>query len=225
MPRVGGSTYDMTRSRSLIAAIACALALALPMGCGGDSTPTAVDTLQLSQKAALEAGNYRIEFTGHNLVLPQWGGVDSGEVLVDPTAPTVSADVERTGDGMYEVLFIDGETVFKRSTCDHFQRVPGGGAGVLKAFIWSDAGILGSLSDPQYAVGAGTERTVILAEVESLGPVQIDLDRETKLPIRLVKTGDPGSESEWQFSDWGKTLTTAKPEGPLEDRGPGGNPC
>lgn len=212
----------MTRALPVIAA---ATTLVVAVGCGGDSTPSTVDILQLSQDAVQEAGSYRIEVSGHNLVLPQWGGVDSGEVFVDPVSGTVFAELERTGDGMYQIVFIDGEAVFKRSTCDHFQGVPGGGADVLKAFIWSDAGILSSISEPEYAVGAGTDRTVILAETESLGAVQIDLDRDTNLPIRLLKTGDPGSASEWQFGDWGTSVRADKPEGPLEDRGPGGNPC
>jgi hypothetical protein len=208
---------------------AAALLPAIIAACGGSSpsTPSAGDILQQAQLAVQESLGYRIKVTGHNLVLPQWGGVDGGTVQVGTQPAIAVAELERTGDGDYALLLFAGQTFFRRSTCDHLARVPGGGADVLTPFLWGVGGILGKATDPQFSAGPRTETIIILAEIEPMGPVQIELDPATNLPKSLVTPPDPvsGSEDKWLFSDWGAVPELSAPPANLPDQAPGGNPC
>src|SRR2546426_7533122 len=98
--------------------------------CGGSDSggvpDSAREALQRAQHAVQGAGSYRVTVSGHNAVLPHWGGIDGGTVAVGTNGPLASATLDRTGDGQYTMLFVNNETLFRRSTCDHFSRVPGG---------------------------------------------------------------------------------------------------
>lgn len=59
----------------------------------------------------------------------------------------VYADVERTGDGRYAVVSMNGNTFFKRSTCSTAARVPGGGPDVLKPFLLATNSYLDDATD------------------------------------------------------------------------------
>jgi hypothetical protein len=176
------------------------------------------------QRAMAQKGSYRIEVQGQNLVLPRWGGVDSGTVDVRLDGSSASAALERTGDGPYKIMLADGQTYFQRSTCPSFTRVPGGGPEVLTPFVLSD------LVDPRhfFPVGGVDRGPVIEARTPELGRVAFELDPESFLPFRLWKIrtqADGGSNSEWEFSNWGEPVNVDAPSGDIADNGPGGNPC
>ncbi len=212
------------------AAAAAALLLAAIVACGGSSglAPSSPgEALERARRAAENAGGYKVSVQGHDLVLPQWGGVDSGTVEVGVDQSVARADLYRTGDGPYAMILVGGETFFQRTTCDHFARVPGGGLDVLRPFLWTESGLPATLSDPQYSAGASGDRIVVLADSELLGAVQIELERESYLPLRLLRADDGNGrgETEWLFSDWGSLPSVSKPAGEIGDQGPGGNPC
>ena len=174
------------------------------------------------QRAMSQKGSYRIEVRGQNLVLPQWGGVDSGTVDVKLDGSAASASLERTGDGRYTIELVDGQTYFQRSTCPSFTRVPGGGPQVLVPFILSD------LTDPQPAhpVGVVGDPAAIEASTPALGRVGLEVDPETFLPLRLARIhNDVDGSSGWEFSHWGEVVHVDAMNGEIPDRGPGGNPC
>jgi hypothetical protein len=174
------------------------------------------------QGALSQKGSYRLEVRGQNLVLPRWGGIDSGTVDVRLDGSAASADLERTGDGQYKIVLVDGQTYFQRSTCPSFTRVPGGGAEVLKPFVLSD------LVDPQHfnPIGVIDPPPVIGLRTPELGRIALELDPESFLPVRLSKNNNQSSgSSEWEFSYWGERVSVDAPSGDVADNGPGGNPC
>jgi hypothetical protein len=199
----------------------------------GDQVPgsSPAETLDRAQQAVEKAGSYRVSFTGHNLVLPRWGGVEAGELRISEEAgrlPLLAGRVERTGDGFYDVRFTEGVTFFQRSSCPQLTRVPGGGNQVFQPFLLGTTRALATAKNPEFA--ATTTQRVVPVKAEMpppLGTVVIELDRDTYLPARLVKDRDPrnGSESIWTFGGWGEPLE--RPGTPLDvrERGPGGQPC
>ncbi len=218
--------------RLLPAALVLALALA---ACGGDSddagpsnpstTPsTPAEWLARAQGAIDSATGYRVEMTGHNMVLPQWGGIDAATLDIGRGGETATGTLERTGDGTYAVVFRDDQTYFKRSTCDHYARIPGGGPDVLKPFLWARTGALEAARDAQFgpAYEFGPVMEVALAD---LGRVRIELDEATSLPRRMAQTADAAGGGEFAFSRWDQTPTVPPAPAGAPDQGPGGNPC
>jgi hypothetical protein len=213
----------------VLAALAAAIGLAvLLLSARGPDARSRFDRLSPDevlvrvQRAIERKGSYRVAVTGHNLVLPRWGGIDSGTVDVRVEGSAASADVERTGDGHYKIMLIDGQTFFQRRTCPSFTRVPGGGPEVLKPFVLSD------LIDPRHfnPIGVIDPPAVIEVRTPELGRVALELDPESFLPVRLAKNNNqPDGSSEWQFSNWGEPVGVDAPSGDIADNGPGGNPC
>ncbi len=214
-----------------LAAVAAAIGLAvLRLSARGPDARSRFDRLSPDevlmrvQRAMSQNGSYRLEVRGQNLVLPRWGGIDSGTVDVRLDGSAASADLERTGDGPYKIVLVDGQTYFQRSTCPSFTRVPGGGPEVLMPFALSD------LADPRHFVPVGgvDRGAVIEARTPKLGRVAFELDPESFLPLRLSKIrteADGASSSEWEFSNWGEPVNVDAPSGDIADNGPGGNPC
>lgn len=188
-------------------------------------TPEAI--MGCVERAVAGSGGYRITITGQNLVLPEWGGIDSGTIDVGTDGTVVRGDVERTGDGPYSLVSLGGETFFQRGTCDHMARVPGGGAAVVTPFLLGTSGALSRATNVRFGGTAYKDFIAVRANVEDLGDVLIQLDTSTYLPFRLVKEPGPngGSQFQWLFSDWGQAPSVSRPAGTPPDQGPGGNPC
>ena len=177
-------------------------------------------------------GGYEITLTGHNLVLPQWGGVDSGTITVGPDG-TVAASLFRTGDGMYRVYRIGDfvrETFFARETCDQFARVPGGGPDVLAPFDLEDE--LRAATEIEFTVYGGEasggrltapglesppDPPDIRARLPYLGVVTI------VMPFSRIVGADFAMEIERLVDPIPPSTEPIVPT--LGDRGPGGNPC
>lgn len=226
--------------RRLLPAVGALLATGCTAGCSAAPaapTPTsscrraiaasasARQVLTEAQQALDCSGGYTISISGHNLVLPQWGGVDGGTVEVNPRQPGARAVLVRTGDGSYTMLFANNQTFFERTTCGHYARVPGGGATVLAPFLWTKTNALGSGADAAPDAQSGTTVTVAVT-LTYLGRVTLEVSRTTGRPLQLVKARDrsSGSKSTWIFGAWGRAPHVVAPvsEG---DQGPGGNPC
>ena len=218
--------------------LALLTAIALP-ACGSD--PTAVgppsacpsplaqtasgDAVIAVQEAVHCSGGYRVVVTGHNLVLPGWGGVDSATVDVSTADLVAAATLQRTGDGVYALIRVNGQTYFKRSTCDHFARVNGGGAMVLEPFLLGISGVLQSA--PDASAGALANGTVSVgATLKEVGPVKLSVDPTTDRPVQLTaEKPESGTVTSWTFTAWGSRPDVQAPAGQVPDQGPGGNPC
>lgn len=188
---------------------------------------SADEILARVQRAVARKGSYRVAVSGHNLVLPQWGGIESGVVNVNLDGPLVSASLQRTGDGLYKMRLVDGQTYFQRGTCSTLTRVPGGGPDVLAPFVLAD------LSLPASSRGSGSRTDnesgppVILVTVPKLGNVALRFDTDSYLPasLKLVRDSQDAPVSEWEFSRWGEDVRVEAPQGEIPENGPGGNPC
>jgi hypothetical protein len=157
------------------------------------------------------------------------GGVDGGTVAVT-RGGDVTATLTRTGDGLYTMIFVNKQTYFERSTCSHWQRVPGGGATLLSPFLCSTTFPLSSAS--QASIVSETAAVAVLsATISSLGAgtAAIWIARASSLPMKVTWTAsasaDSGSTTSWSFSDWGTSAAVSAPSGSPADNGPGGNPC
>lgn len=246
--RLGASWLPAVAAGTVVVALAAGLAL-LAWGIsrtGGNGsgaatvsspagTPTlppgtatsAAEALALAQLAVDGAPGYHVEVTGHNLVLPQWGGIDGGSIDVDIPDAAARADIYRTGDGRYVIVSGGGETQFQRETCAYFTRIPGGGAGVLEPFLFNRSGALRGATNPVFLPSPSGGPLAIQADLPDLGTVRLDLDPVTFLPLRLQKpaSADSDSETTWTFSQWDERPEIGLP-GPADvERGPGGNPC
>ena len=189
------------------------------------ATPAApgssADVLARVHVAIQKASSYRIAVTASNFGLTQWGGSDGGTVEVDENAGRVEAVLQRTGDGgPYTIIQADGQTVFKRATCNQWARMPGGGVAVLEPFLVSKT--IAKIASP--AIAQDARGLVIQGNVDQLGAVTVIVDPKTFLPSRLEAQPSGVPEMTWVFSDWGRKLTIDAPK-PSYDRGPGGNPC
>ena len=189
------------------------------------TSATAGELLRSAQMAVAQSGGHRIEVAGHNFVLPQWGGIDEGTVDAGGGGQ-VRAHLYRTGDGWYDVVAVEGETFFRRETCDVWARVPGGGRDVLRPFSLADLEQPGEEQTP--SVYRRSTSTVISVQVK-LGDGargSLEVDGDTLRPVRLATERDAasGAQTEWRFSGWGEPADVSKPRAEY-DRGPGGNPC
>lgn len=195
--------------------------------CGGaiPASASATEVLRDAQGALDCSGGYTISVSGHNLVLPQWGGVDDGTVRVNAREPGARAVLRRTGDDSYTMLYVNSQTFFERATCGHYARVPGGGSTVLAPFLWTTTNALVSGADAAIQSQAGTTVTVAVT-LAYLGQVTLEVDKATARPLKLVKSRDPGSgsTSTWTFGAWGEEPHVVAPVS-KGDQGPGGNPC
>lgn len=220
-------------SKCRVVAIGLCAVVLLLSGCDDDESevqPTPSPDLQLSPTDALgrvrvavrATAGYRIVVEGHNFVLPQWGGVDDGEVNVRLDDGDVNAELERTGDDDYTMIRYDDQTFFQRSTCDYFQRVPGGGAAVLEPFVLPES----ILTATEVFVSAGPDVIAISGDFPNIGEALLEVDADTYLPQRLTRPRDEGgSKTVWTFADWGAAPSVDGPPGSPPDQGPGGNPC
>lgn len=180
------------------------------------------------QKALDGKGAYTISAQQENFVLPQWGGVDGGTVTVgrDDGRITAAASLYRTGDGDYDLWLRNGQTYFKRSTCNDLARVPGGGGPVLSPFVFLGNDRIRGAS----GLKAATGRTALILTLDGLGETEISFDPRTFLPNQLSSrtATNNGKPLVWTFGDWG--VEPRIEPSPSEfsnayDRGPGGNPC
>lgn len=224
----------MARFRMLILAVGAVLLAAScsekfePAADGTMSPLPATDAagaLARAQAAVDGAGGYHVEMAGHNFVLPQWGGVESVAIDVGKQGTTASARIVRTGDGVYGVVLVDGQTFFKRETCSTWTRVPGGGPAVLEPFLWNRTGPLRRGTEAVIEANTG-ETLVVRATFPGIGEASIEVESKSGRPLRLVRpAGTAGEQLTWTFSEWGKAPAVTKPSGNIPDRGPGGNPC
>lgn len=94
---------------------ATATSLGAPGRPGAATTQSAVragEALRRGQDAIDTARGYHVEVAGHNIVLPRWGAIDSASLDVATDGPAASGTVERTGDGLYNIIFSGGGDVF-----------------------------------------------------------------------------------------------------------------
>lgn len=200
-----------------------------PKTCLANTSPqmTASELLVSAQQAMDCAASYKIKVQGHNFVLPQWGGVDSGTVAVAQDG-TVTAKLDRTGDGVYSMVFINNQTYFQRTSCPFWQRVPGGGSTVLSPFLLAKNDSLTSASQATI-VSKTNSRVVVSAEIDSIGPgattVTIAIPSGLPTTITWKSSADNGSNLTWYFTSWEATSAALPPPGSPSDQGPGGNPC
>jgi hypothetical protein len=160
----------------------------------------------------------------HNFVLPEWGGIDGGEVDVRLEDGAVEATLARTGDDVYEMVRFDRETFFKRSTCSYFQRVPGGGARVLEPFLLMGTALLDTTV---VSVAADDEGAILITgEFPNIGQAILEVDASTYLPKTLIRPRDEsGNEASWTFAVWNQPPGLREPPDYEGDQGPGGDPC
>lgn len=205
------TAWELRRAWPVLGA---AVAGAFLVACGGgDGTDPS------STPSELGAGTgVTVAFQGHNLVLPQWGGIDSATLTVNDAGSSAFGELDRTGDGRYEVVYLDGETFFRRTTCDHFARIPGGGPDVLRPFLSLPTEVLD-------AANASNPAPTILQAVElaGFGTVSAEIDQYGRL-LQVTGSSEAGNEFAISFS-WGVGAAVSKPEGVTGDQGPGGNPC
>lgn len=238
MNRSDEISQALTRRRSLWLSIAALVAMWVA-GCGGGPPPprptssprcpgslpsaaSAGEILAAAQSAVDCSGGYRVTIHGHNLILPLWGGIDDAIVLVN-TQPQARASVRRTGDGAYSLVYVEGQTAFRRDTCDHWARRSGGGGDVLTPFLWHTTRALVSATGPQ-VVSREPGRVEVSATLRFLGPVLLSVEVATARPVQLIASG-PDMDTTWTFDAWGTPPAVTWPPGPLPDQGPGGNPC
>jgi hypothetical protein len=192
-------------------------------------TASATNLLAAAQRAVDCERSFVVAVRGHNYVLPQWGGVDGGTVTVTQDGE-VLATLTRTGDGLYTMYLVSDQTYFERSTCSHWQRVPGGGSTVLSPFLWSTTSPLASASHA-VVVSATSGVAAVSATITALGDgtATIWIARATDLPMTMTWTSSAsdgnGGTTSWSFSNWGIGLAIAEQLGSPSDGGPGGNPC
>lgn len=192
------------------------------------STPTLSPTLATDLQTALgqvqnaidRQDSYTVTVVGHNLVLPQWGGAELGTVKVAKRGAEAWATLGRTGEqnATYAITLVDGQTFFKRSTCNETFRVPGGSGAVLGPFLLHTTLSLLNAQSPVRTT-SGFEATF-----DTIGHVRIEIDPRTNLPARIYRAG-VGESLDWLFSDWGKTTVDVSAPSNVQDRGPGGDPC
>ena len=185
-------------------------------------TASAGEILDAAQRAVDCGGGYRVTIHGHNLVLPLWGGIDDGIVVVN-SQTQARASVRRTGDGPYSLVHVDGQTAFRRDTCDHWARRSGGGGDVLTPFLWPTTRALVNATGPQ-VVARDSRRVEVSATLRFLGRVLLSVDVATARPLQLTASGQ-GVETAWTFDAWGRSPAVTWPPGSIPDQGPGGNPC
>ena len=141
-----------------------------------------------------------------------------------------SPNSTRTGDGLYTMYRVNQQTYFERSSCSHWQRVPGGGSTVLSPFLWSTTTPLSSAAEASF-VSQTSEVAVVSASIKTLGvgTATISIARATYLPMKMTWTASAsagnGGTTSWSFSDWGMGVAIAEQLGSPSDGGPGGNPC
>lgn len=183
--------------------------------------------LHRAQQAVHCVAGYTVSVSGHNLVLPEWGGVDGGTVAIGTAGPEVVASLTRTGDGVYSMTYVDGQTFFQRSTCDHVARRSGGGGDVLRPFLWSLTQALDAGSTATLVGGAPSNAVAVAVTLPDLGPVTIVVDDATGRPLELTKSRYPnsGAQTTWKFTGWGAAPRAVFTPTGAPDQGPGGDPC
>ncbi len=186
-------------------------------------------TLAEVQAAVSSYPGFALSMLGHNLVLPQWGGIDGpSRFEVNMLEHMVRGSITRTGepDATYEIRYVEREAFFKRSTCDRWFRVPGGGAGLFLGVF--DLWHAGFADAPLERVRSEGPVDVFSGELAGFGPVVLRVDRGSGLP-GLISSDDgkrsDGAIFDVSFRDWGEGPQVEPPRGSIEDRGPGGVPC
>lgn len=231
MPSLGGRGLLIAFLLFAPAIVGIVVTLVLVGGGKDDSNAGStvdVPTLAADAQAALaqlqnaidQRDSYTITVSQQNLVLPHWGGADGGTVKVAKGGQVADSTLRRTGEpnATYAIRLVDGQTFFKRSTCDETFRVPGGGSEVLAPFLLHVALRMRNAQSPA-RTATGVEATF-----DTLGRVSIDIDPRTNLPVRISRAG-AGEPLDWTFSDWGKTTVSVSAPANVQDRGPGGDPC
>ncbi len=213
--------------------LAATLGLAVALFACSDNKParpaSATDALRKAQAAIDSTGSYTLTVEQSNFVLPQWGGADGGTVKVSGKGDIATAELARTGEpgATYSLIRYQNQTYFKRSACETTFRVPGGGADVLRPFLFGLTMSLADATDVGWIAGSATS---IRATVEALGPVTIELDPANGPPVRI--SGQNNSKpliwtfTAWDGRGWAFAFTGDPPNfANVTDRGPGGIPC
>jgi hypothetical protein len=186
-------------------------------------------TLDEVQAAVSSYPGFTLEMQGHNLVLPQWGGISGpSRFEVNMLEHMVRGTITRTGepDAAYEIRYVAREAFFKRSTCSEWFRLPGAGAGLFQGVF--DLWHTGIPDAPLERVRS--EGTVDFFEgvLAGFGEVELAVDRGTGLP-GVVRSDDDkrsdGAVFDVYFRGWGEVPQVEPPSGSIADRGPGGVPC
>lgn len=208
--------------RALVFPVTLLFAAILMSACGDDkparSFSNGSEALKAAQDAVAHAGGYRIRVQQTNFVLARWGGSDGGTVEVSSDGTEAIARLKRTGENNadYEIRLTDGETYFKRSTCDQAFHISGGGA-VLQPYLLMQTNALASAQDARLEDGR------IRATLANLGEVFIDLDGKAR--PKMISSVLSTRQLVWTFDSWGNDIDVKKPAGVAGDGGPGGNPC
>lgn len=197
---------------------------ARPTAAPGSSDPAALAALDRVQRIVDSLGSYGIQFEAFNFVLPQWGGSDTGFIQVNVRDRTAKANLIRTGDGQYLVIWTGGQTYFKRATCKEYMRIPGGGPDVLAPFLLF-GGRFSAATNARLLSASGATPVIVEADLQGVGRATIEINKDN-VPIKLTSATatNNGRLLVWTFSDWGGKFAIDKPDNP-SDRGPGGNPC
>jgi hypothetical protein len=188
------------------------------------SSATGEEVLRAAQRAVDCAAGYRIIVRGHNLVLPLWGGIDDATVDVNADG-TATASVQRTGDGEYLLVFRNGQTFYRRRSCDHWSRRSGGGGAIFDPFLWTRTRSLEQAGDARI-MSSGQGAITVAATIAPLGPLTLTVDMGSARPSQLAASQQSsGTITSWTFDNWGRGVDLPAVAAPTPDGGPGGNPC
>jgi hypothetical protein len=210
--------------------VACVLTVVMAgLACDEDDAEDDAELLSAARKAVVNAEGYTVTVNGNNFVLPRWGGIDwPSEVQLASDGHIASGTLVRTGepDATYAVIHIDGETFFKRSTCNEWFRIPGGGPDVFAPLLFTDESVLSG----QYLRRVPWDGTAPRFEGASprFGPVLVLLDPDNNRLLTVQTdndTPDAAGSFSLLFDAWGEVPRVERPTGRHEDRGPGGIPC
>lgn len=175
-------------------------------------------------QAALDCATaYRVTVRGHNFVLPEWGGVDDGTVVVVGRSGA-TAQLVRTGDGLYDMVLAAGATFYRRYTCPHWERRSGGAPDVLQPFRLGPTGALASAQGSAVVATSASSLTVS-ARISEIGDARVSISLPGVLPLRIA-WGAGVSSGTWSITRVASPPPApTPPSGPAPDQGPGGNPC
>lgn len=186
-------------------------------------------TLAQVQAAVSSYPGFTLVMLGHDLMLPQWGGIDGpSRFEVNMLEHMVRGSVTRTGepDATYEIRYVEREAFFKRSTCDDWFRLPGGGANMFLGVF--DLWHTGFADAPLERVRSEGTTDIFEGQLGGFGPVVVEVDRGSELPGALHSGDEKRSDNanfDIVFRDWDEGPHVEPPPGSIDDRGPGGVPC
>ena len=223
----------MYRRPILYAAALATMVFAAGSACGGDDDDakasndgrSAAQVLADTREAFADSDGYRVRMNGKAFPLPDFGPIDGVEFELRSDGSAGEAEVDRSNDGAYKLKLADGEVFFKRKSCDRYQRIPGGGGNVFKPLLFGSNGELDGATNARIGTGAA-DVIVVEATLPTLGDMRITVDPKTSRTKEMRHAADAsGVEYVWVFADYGESPKAEGPEGTVEDKAPGGDPC